>query len=94
MLHFAVDVFSHKQPKSTQGLIFPPFLGFGLSLCFDAINETANHMISFSYVLFICLLVSHMVMQHNIKVRTLAITEEDTTEGALLGVFLKGPSII
>lgn len=33
-------------------------------------------------------------MQHNIKVRTLAITEEDTTEGALLGVFLKGPSVI
>lgn len=51
-------------------------------------------MISFSHVLFICPLVSRMVMQHNIKVRTLAITEEDVTEGAFLGVFLKGPSVI
>lgn len=88
MLHFAVDVFSHKQSKSsTQGLILSPFLGFCLSLHWCHLWD----MISFSHVLFICPLVSHMVMQHNIKVRTLAITEEDMNEGALFGCLWRAP---
>lgn len=77
-------------PKSDFFLLFWDFADH----CFDAINKTANHMISFSHVLFICPLVSHMVMQPNIKVRTSAITEKDMAEGALLGVLLKGPSVV
>lgn len=70
---------------------FSHFLEFCYALCFDVIDETANHMISFSHVLFICPLVSCMVMQHNIKVRTLAITEEDMSRGGFFRGVFEGP---